>query len=194
MALVPLVNEADVDPADAATIAAGKANFGQVLNTWAAIANRPGMFATYLPFLRSVAGPGALDQRIKELSAVRVAVLNHCRYTASHRCTSALGQGVTDNELSAVARGDFSGFTEVEQVALRLTDALTVDISRIPVRQSASGVEPGLLEQAQRLFSPGELVELVMSIGMWNALTRFHRAMGFELDMPAPPEPVAAVL
>jgi hypothetical protein len=26
-----------------------------------------------------------------------------------------------------------------------------------------------------------------MSIAVWNALSRFHRVMDFDLDMPAPP-------
>jgi AhpD family alkylhydroperoxidase len=194
MALVPLVAEEQADPLDAAALAGGHAAYGQLLNTWRAIANRPGLFAAYLPFLRTVAGPGALDQQIKELSAVRVAVLNHCRYTASHRSASARSQGVSDEDLAAVAAGELDRFPEPVQVALELTRALTVDQTEISLASNPTGVDPGLMKRAQELFEPDELVELVMSIGVWNALTRFHRAMGFELDMPAPPAAVDALL
>jgi hypothetical protein len=34
----------------------------------------------------------------------------------------------------------------------------------------------------------------VATIGLWNALARFHRLMGFELDMDAPPDEVVAEL
>lgn len=33
-----------------------------------------------------------------------------------------------------------------------------------------------------------------MSVSVWNALSRFHRVMLFDLDMPEAPEAVAARL
>jgi AhpD family alkylhydroperoxidase len=194
MALVPLLNQSDVDPADAEALAAGERGYGKLLHTWRGIINRPGLFAAYLPFLRTVAGPGALDQRTKELSAVRVGVLNHCRYTTSHRCASAQAEGVSAADLESVARGDFAAFTESERVALELTDAMTLAPAQTPYGVEPSAVEPALRERAAALFPPGALVELTMSISVWNALARFHRVMGFELDMDPPPPGVDAVL
>lgn len=193
MALVPLIAEADADPTDAPALEAGKGAYGQLLNTWRAIANRPGMFSTYLPFLRTVAGPGELRQDIKELTAVRTAVLNRCRYTASHRCASAKSRGSTDEQLTAVAEGDFSEFDEALRVALELSDQVSA-IAAVPLSESETGVDAALLERAQALFNPAELVELTMGIAIWNALCRFHRPMHFELDMPAPPAGVTAHL
>jgi alkylhydroperoxidase family enzyme len=193
MALVPLVSEADADPSDASALGAGKAAYGQLLNAWRVVANRPGMFPTYLPFLRTIAGPGVLRQDIKELTAVRTTVLNRCRYTASHRCASAKSQGVTDAHLAAVAAGDFSGFDEALQVALELCDQLS-GIAAVPTAESETGVDAALLERAQALFDPAQLVELTMGIAMWNAVCRFHRPMGLELDMPVAPPGVTAHL
>jgi alkylhydroperoxidase family enzyme len=51
-----------------------------------------------------------------------------------------------------------------------------------------------MLERLRSSFSDPEIVELVATIAIWNALARFHRVMGFELDMEAPPEEVAAEL
>ena len=96
---------------------------------------------------------------------------------------------MTDEELAAVARGDFGTFTEHEKVALELADAMTLAIPTTPRDQNPSSAAPALLDDAGLLFSPRDLVELTMSISMWNALSRFHRVMSFELDMPeAPPE------
>ena len=105
---------------------------------------------------------------------MRVAVLNHCRYTASHRCTSALAKGISVEDLGAVARGEFDAIHRAERVALELAE----EITRLPRPPS---------EEAQRVFEPAELVELVMCISVWNALSRFHRVMAFELDMPPAP-------
>jgi AhpD family alkylhydroperoxidase len=194
MALVPLLTSDEFSEFDQGTLGLAEKAYGQVLNTWAAIGNSPGLFATYMPFLRHVNGPGPLDVRIKDLAAVRVAVLNHCRYTASHRCTSAQAKGITVDELVAVARGDFDGFTEREKLALQLTDTLTLAVPALSRRENATAVPAQLREAAERLFGPGELVELTMSISLWNALSRFHRVMAFDLDMPEPPAQVDELL
>ncbi|MEV7992097.1 carboxymuconolactone decarboxylase family protein [Streptomyces sp. NPDC086077] len=194
MSLVPLVTSAQFSPDDQPALTQAVQAYGEVLNTWAGIGNSPGLLATYLPFLRRLNGPGALEGRVKDLVAVRVAVLNHCRYTASHRCTSALAGGVEVDELAAVADGELEGFTELERLALRLAEEMTVALPNVPVTEGLTGVSTSLRDEVQRRFSPAALVELVMCISMWNALSRFHRVMDFELDMPKPPAPVEARL
>jgi len=99
MALVPLPDREHMDPSDLPAIETGLAAFGHLLHTWQAVANVPGLFSKYFPYLRALTGPGALDQRVKELTAVQVAILNHCRYTVCHRSFSARAKGVTDEEL-----------------------------------------------------------------------------------------------
>jgi AhpD family alkylhydroperoxidase len=194
MTLVPLLQGAQFAQADHDALAAGEKAYGKILNTWAAIGQSPGLFAAYLPFLRQVNASGLLELRIKEMVAVRIAVLNHCRYTASHRCTSAQRNGIDDGQLIAIARGDFGAFDARERLALRLTDAMTSDIPVTPRSEAVGGVPAALLDDAATMFAPGELVELTMSISVWNALSRFHRVMAFDLDMPEPPMEVAALL
>jgi AhpD family alkylhydroperoxidase len=194
MSLVPLLTSDQFSSVDQPALAQGVNMYGDVLNTWAAIGNSPGLLAKYLPFLGQLNGPGALDQRLKDLVAVRVAVLNHCRYTASHRCTSALSKGVGVDELAAVANGKLEGFTEQERLALQLAEEMTVAIPTVSVESDLTGVSTSIRDDVQRVFDAAALVELVMCISMWNALSRFHRVMDFELDMPEAPAPVAAQL
>ncbi|MFF3559608.1 carboxymuconolactone decarboxylase family protein [Streptomyces sp. NPDC002574] len=194
MSLVPILASDQFSAVDQPALAQGVNMYGDVLNTWAGIGNSPGLLAKYLPFLGQLNGPGALEQRIKELVAVRIAVLNHCRYTASHRCTSALAKGVALDELAAVANGELDGFTEQERLALRLAEEMTVSLPRVPVASDPTGVSGPVHDEVQRVFGAAELVELVMCISMWNALSRFHRVMAFELDMPEAPAAVAARL
>jgi AhpD family alkylhydroperoxidase len=194
MSLVPLLAGSEFDEADQDVLAAGEKAYGKVLNTWAAIGNSPGLFAVYLPFLRQVNGSGLLENRIKELTALRVAVLNHCRYTTSHRCAAASANGATEEDLTAVAQGDYREFTDRERIALELADEMTTEL---PVRtrdQSPAGVPAQLRDSAKEVFDPRELVELTMSISVWNALSRFHRVMEFDLDMPEPPPAVESVI
>jgi AhpD family alkylhydroperoxidase len=194
MATVSLLAADQAADVDVPTLDAGQALYGQVLNTWAAILHSPGLFSAYLPFLRQVNGPGALEERVKELVAVRVAVLNHCLYTSSHRCTSARGKGIVDEELTAVGRGDFTGFGPREQAALHLATEMTTTVPIMTRPEGAAGVSAGVLRRARECFDDRELVELMMSISMWNALSRFHRVMDFALDMPAPPAAILDLL
>ena len=194
MALVPLLAGSEFDETDRFALAGGEKAYGQVLNTWAAIGNSPGLFAVYLPFLRQINGPGLLETRIKELTALRVGVLNHCRYTTSHRCTAALANGATEEELAAIARGDYSDFMKREQLALELADEMTTALPTRTREQNRTGISATVHDEAKEVFEPRELVELTMSISVWNALARFHRVMDFDLDMPEPPLEVESVL
>jgi AhpD family alkylhydroperoxidase len=194
MALVPLREKDEIDAADQPTAEAGLQAFGRLLHTWQAIANRPGLLSVYLPFVRTLTGPGALEQKIKELVAVRVGVLNHCRYTVSHRCTSARAQQVSEEDMAAVAAGDYGGFTEDLRLALEFADAVTRDVPATPLADNEFGIDEDLRRLLSQRFSAEEIVELLMSISIWNGLARFHRVMAFDPDLPAAPEKVRAAL
>ena len=194
MALVPLPEKENMDPADLPAIETGLAAFGHMLHTWQAVANVPGLFSKYFPFLRTLTGPGTLDQRIKEITAVQVAILNHCRYTVSHRCFSAQGKGVTEEELVKIAANDLQSFSETERLALEFTRAVTLDVPAITAAESATGIDETLRERVKEAFEPEQLVELLMSIGLWNSISRFHRVLGLDMDLPEAPAEVDALL
>jgi hypothetical protein len=89
MTLVKLLNLQDL-PDDVKPIAqSGEKQYGKLLLTWRAMFNTPKIFNTYLPFLRTVAGPGVTDQNLKDISALYVGVLNNCKYTMIHRYNAA---------------------------------------------------------------------------------------------------------
>lgn len=192
--LVALVSKEEATPEVRELFEAGEAVYGRVLNTWQALAQRPEIFVAYMPYLRSIIGPGALDQRLKELVEVRTAVLNRCLYSGSHRVRSARAAGVSEDDVIAVARGELSRFSEREQLALELTEELTLRPPEVACADAPQLVETATLERVRDSFTDPEIVELVATIAIWNALARFHRVMGFELDMDAPPEAVVAEL
>jgi AhpD family alkylhydroperoxidase len=192
--LVDLVSKEDAPPEVRAVFEGGEAQYGRILHTWQALAQRPEIFVAYLPYLRSIIGPGELEQRTKELVEVRTAVLNRCLYSTSHRVRSARAAGVPEDDLVAVARGDFEGFAEPERVALELCDELTLRMPSVAYADAPQLVDSALLERLRATFTDPQIVELVATIGIWNALARFHRVMGFDLDMDPPPEAIAAEL
>jgi AhpD family alkylhydroperoxidase len=186
VALVPLPDQADMDPADLPAIETGLAAFGHLLHTWQAVANVPGLFSKYFPYLRTLTGPGPLDQRVKELTAVQVAILNHCRYTVCHRSFSARAKGVTDEELVKIASNDLEAFTETER--------LTLDVPVVTAAELPAGIDEDLRQRVKAAFEPEQLVELLMSISLWNAIARFHRVLDLDLDLPEAPAEVDALL
>jgi AhpD family alkylhydroperoxidase len=194
VALVPLPERENMDPTDLPAIETGLAAFGHMLHTWQAVANVPGLFSKYFPFLRTLTGPGALDQRVKEITAVQVAVLNHCRYTVSHRCFSARGKGVTEEELVKITANDLQSFSETERLALEFTRAVTLDVPVTTAAESATGIDETLRERVKDAFEPEQLVELLMSISVWNAIARFHRVLDLDLDLPEAPAEIGALL
>jgi uncharacterized peroxidase-related enzyme len=192
--LVALVSKEEATPAVRELFEAGEAVYGRVLNTWHALAQRPEIFVAYMPYLRSIVGPGALDQRLKELVEVRTVVLNRCLYSTSHRVRSARAAGVSEEDVVAVARGELSRFSDREQLALAIAEELTLAPTSVPYAEAPQLVDTATLERLRASFTDPEIVELIVTIAIWNALARFHRVMGFELDMNAPPEAVAAEL
>jgi alkylhydroperoxidase family enzyme len=192
--LVELVSKEEAPSEVRAVFEGGEAQYGRILHTWQALAQRPEIFVAYLPYLRSIVGPGELEQRTKELVEVRTVVLNRCLYSTSHRVRSAKAAGVPEDDLVAVARGDFERFAEPERVALELSDELTLRMPSVAYADAPQLVDPALLERLRATFTDPQIVELVATIGIWNALARFHRVMGFDLDMDPPPEAIAAQL
>ena len=121
-------------------------------------------------------------------------VLNHCLYSTSHRVRSARAAAFPDEDIIAVARGELDGFDARERVALGLAEALTVAPASVPYSEAPQVVPTEMLVRVREEFSEPAIVELVATIGLWNALARLHRVMGFELDMEAPPDEVVAEL
>lgn len=191
MTLIRLVERDELPPDVRAVLDEGAQAYGKVLHTWRAVAHNPAAFKAYLPYLRAVFGPSSLSQRIKDLTAVRVCLLNHCRYSLSHRVASARAQGIADDDLIALAdlEANRGGFASRELAALDLADEMTVRVSEVSYRDDRQAVSAELLGRLKQQFSDTEISELALSISLWNALTRYHRVMDFDLDMdPPPPE------
>ena len=187
MAWVELLEPGDVEGPAREMVESGEAQYGRVLNTWAAILNRPEIFAAYLPFVRAVAGPGTVDPRVKDASAFLVGVLNHCRYTVSHRAASARRNGVDDDDLRRIAAHDWDDFDPSMRAVLQFTEQLTTRPDDLPYTAGPRAVDREVLDRLSADLTDAQVVELAMSVSLWNALARFHRVMGFDLDMPEPP-------
>ena len=194
MSWIELVDPDAADGELAEAFAAGEAAYGKVLEAWKAVAHVDGAFPSYLPYLRAAVGPGQVDARIKDLAAVRVGMLNGCRYTVSHRVTSARKAGVPEQEILGLADPEAAGYEDRLAAALAFAEELTLAPPTVPPAESPQAVSAPTLARMKGAFSDPEIAELALSISLWNALSRFHRVLALELDMPEPPvelDPVA---
>ena len=194
MPYIRLVEPDEVPPDIQKVFESGEAQYGQVLNTWRAIAHNPEIFGSYLPYIRAIFAPGALDQRIKDLSAVYVAILNHCRYTVSHRVYSARQKNIPEQDMIGLLNIENHPYSPAEKAAFNYTYELTTQMTAVSYKDNKQAVSSPVLDELKRHFSDAEISELTISVGLWNALTRFHRVMDFELDMPEPPRELDEVL
>ena len=152
--LVGLVSKEDAPPAVRAVYDQAEPVYGRLLHTWQALAQRPEIFTAYLPYLRSIIGPGELEQRTKELVEVRTVVLNRCLYSTSHRVRSARAAGGgRDEDIVAVARGELDGFDARERLALELAEALTVAPASVAYADAPQLVPDEMLVRLREEFS-----------------------------------------
>ena len=57
-----------------------KQKHGKVPNFFAMLAHKPEVLKTFLPFDQAIIGPGAVEQKYKELAYLKASSLNGCEY------------------------------------------------------------------------------------------------------------------
>ncbi|MET8343057.1 carboxymuconolactone decarboxylase family protein [Streptomyces microflavus] len=108
-----------------------------------------------------------LDPTLVELVQIRSSHLNHCAYCLHMHTTDARKAGESEERLHMVAVWQEAAhfFTEKEQAALALTDAVT--------RIADAGVPDAVYNQAAAHFDDEELAQLlalILTINTWNRI------------------------
>ena len=150
-----------------------KALRGKPGNAQKALAHRPEMLKTFLPFYASVGR--SLDRKLYELIYIRVSMINQCHYCLRHHLASSKRTGVTPEDWKALQAGDYSRFTEKEQTALRYAEKLTRD---------PHSVSDGDFVALKKHFGDTEMVDLHLLTGLANLTNRFTDPLGLEVEFP----------
>jgi len=108
-----------------------------------------------------------LDPTLVELVQIRSSHLNHCAYCLHMHTTDARKAGESEERLHMVAVWQEAAhfFTEKEQAALALTDAVT--------RVADAGVPDAVYDRAAAHFDEEELARLlalILAINTWNRI------------------------
>lgn len=129
------------------------------------------------PFLSFYAAAGAsLDRKLWELVYLRVSFVNGCNYCLQHHMFSSKKVGLGSEDWEAMKSGDFSRYREGEQAALKYSEKLTREPSKITDEDVA---------ELKKHFTDQQVVDLHLLIGLTNLTNRFTDPLGLELEFAA---------
>lgn len=132
---------------------------GRVPGMYRTLAQQPAVLAAHRAYFHAALDAGVLPRRFKEKIAFKVARLRGSAYsTGSHR-SYALKHGVSQEELDAIDRSDYSVLSAGEAVALEFAEAMTRGRGAVPDELAA---------RLKTHYSPPEIVEIAALVGIMD--------------------------
>jgi AhpD family alkylhydroperoxidase len=115
----------------------------------------------------STAAAKDVDPTIGELIKIRASQINHCAFCLDMHTADARKQGETEQRLALIAAWQEAGdlFTEQEQAALELTEAIT--------ELHHGHVPDAVYARAAEVFSErelGQVIAMAVTINAWNRI------------------------
>jgi len=138
-----------------------------------ALAHRPAMLGSFLGFYANVGR--SLDRKLYEAVYLRTSLINGCHYCTQHHIVGAKRAGLTPEQMKALKEGNYSGFGEAEQPALRYAEKLT----RTP--NAATDAD---FAELKKHFSDEQIVDLHMLVGLANLTNRVTGPLVLDLEFP----------
>ena len=125
----------------------------------------PGLYDAMMSL--STASAKDVDPTIGELIKIRASQINHCAFCLDMHTADARKQGETEQRLALIAAWQEAGdlFTEQEQAALELTEAIT--------ELHHGHVPDAVYARAAAAFSErelGQVIAMAVTINAWNRI------------------------
>jgi uncharacterized peroxidase-related enzyme len=146
-----------------------KKNLGKVPNFFAMLAHKPEVLKAFLPFYQAITGPGAVEQKYKELAYLKTSTVNACEYWTKAHSASAKRIGITGEQIQALPFYERSNlFNEQEKAVIHFADQVT---------RAATTVRDADLAAMRKYFSEEQIVELVLVVATANFTNRVNDAL-----------------
>ncbi|MES2186788.1 MAG: carboxymuconolactone decarboxylase family protein [Pseudomonadota bacterium] len=172
MARIPYPDDSDPEFAKLKTQIV--AERGKLHNLYRMLLNSPPVAQGWLDFLTAIRQKCVLDGYFRELSILRIAVINKADYEFLSHVPFALKAGLAQAQVDDIPQWEQSTlFSERDRAVLGYTDAMTRDVH----------VPEATFEPVKQHFSTREVTELTATIAAYNLVSRFLEAL--EID----PEP-----
>jgi uncharacterized peroxidase-related enzyme len=144
-------------------------NFGKVPAFFGTMARHPEAFANFLPFYAAVIEQGTVERKYKELAYLKASLINGCEYCFRAHSASGKKNGVTDEQIQALAFFHRSPkFDAKEKAVLLYAERIT---------RGSAAIRPPELTELKQHFNEDEIVELTLAACMANFTNRFNDAL-----------------
>ncbi|HLH17752.1 MAG TPA: carboxymuconolactone decarboxylase family protein [Bryobacteraceae bacterium] len=156
-----------VEPAENELLASLEAKAKAPSPFYRALAHRPEVLKSFVPFYSAIMGPGAVERRIKELVYLTCAYANECAFCIAAHTAGGRKAGLSDDEMRALQTEQDHGFSEPERAAIQYARDLTQDAAADDAREK-------LFEH----FNDEQVVEITLVAAMANFTNRFNNGLG----------------
>jgi 4-carboxymuconolactone decarboxylase len=124
---------------------------------------------------QAVAHPEGLEPRLRETVILRVAHLSNSEYELHHHIPLGRAAGLSEAELAAIARRNYSALNPLFAAAARFTDEVVTLLSP----------SDDTLANLRTLASDRIVVNIVLTIGCYMSIARLIAVTGIEPDANA---------
>lgn len=141
---------------------------GKMHNLYKMLLNSPPVARGWLNLLTAVRQQAKLSGKYRELSILRVAIVNGADYEYQSHIPFALKEGLTQQHIDGLPQWQESQvFNAAERAVLAYTDSMTKQVH----------VPDQVFEPLRPHFDARELTELTATIAAYNLVSRFLEAM-----------------
>jgi alkylhydroperoxidase family enzyme len=141
---------------------------GKMHNLYLMLLNSPPVARGWLNLLTAVRQKAKLSGKYRELSVLRVAIVNGADYEYKSHIPFALKEGMTQEKIDALRDWQKSkAFDAAERAVLGYTDSMTKEIH----------VPDNVFDALKPHFDARELTELTATIAAYNLVSRFLEAV-----------------
>lgn len=160
--------------------------FAKVMNIFRIMAHADGAFTSWIRFSDAGYRKLRLDRKLRQLVILLVAQTHAAAYVRAQH--EALGEklGLPQAKMDAVRAGDIDSSVLSPQEKTLLHFSLQV-IQKVRADEA-------LVLEMTRIFSPREIVEVVMTIGQYMGAARLTETLRVDIDEPATEEEVRKAL
>ena len=143
--------------------------FGKVPDFFGTMARVPEVLAAFVPFYGAVIDNGTVERKYKELAYLKTSLINGCEYCFRAHSASGKKNGVTDDQIKALAFFHRSpAFDAQEKAVILYAERVT---------RGASAIRPPALDELKQYFNDDQIVELTLAIAVANFTNRFNDAL-----------------
>lgn len=152
-----------------------KERAGWVGNIHKLIMYSPQVFDGYMHFLTAIRQQAVLDGRYRELAIMMVAAINDADYEFNAHAPFALKSGVTQAQIDQLRRCERAAdLAPADRAVIDFTEESTKNVR----------VSDACFAELRRHFDERGIVELTLTIGCYNMVSRFLEAMHVDHDYP----------